>query len=220
METYYTEIIRKESGGNVKILVFGLLIVMLAMVFSCEPLDYSYVGDPGRNSFMVPSFGTSSTFLTPINVGGHDLSAGDLSFVLTWEIVGDFLPNQVNYADLDIWVVEQNGDSLSSTLESQSSDLGPTQSGGIIDATSDGRTAYTGRIFGPERAYWTDRTAPVGNYKYGVRYFAGTVRASYRFKVYFGRELVMEHKGEIEDPGVQNTPEGPRVSVGEVIFNG
>ncbi len=214
---------------NTKACVSILVSSVVLAIMSCESPDYTFVGDPSRTGINVPAFSTA-TELTTLEGGTTELAAGDISFVLTWELTwddddyiwGGYSSWNWNsgYADMDIWVTEANGTTLSSSKEAGTVGLGPTASGGLIDIDDDGHEYYSGSTFGPERAYWPDGDAPVGEYRYGVRYFAGSAHVLYELKVYFGIELINEHKGQVVDPEADTSPEGPRINVGSVIYNG
>jgi len=142
---------------------------------------------------------------------GQDPGArGNPSFSLTWSYSQDSAPEG---PDIDIWVVDPYGQTLSSSRDGYS--LGPTPEGGEIDFDDQGATG-PGDGGGPERVYWPEGQAPTGTYSYGVRYFTGQGTAYYTVRVYKNSRLVTTKTGRLSSPGGNALPMGPRVPLGTI----
>jgi hypothetical protein len=95
--------------------------------------------------------------------------------VLTWTHSGDRKPLG---PDVDIWVEDPKGNTLSSTRRSQ---MGPTDECGVVDLNDEAGYAEDGdaaKGSGPERVFWPEGQSPAGNYELGCKLYEGNGSAN------------------------------------------
>jgi hypothetical protein len=139
--------------------------------------------------------GSSSAYTMSVNFENDLGPRGDISFTLTWSWNGS---SRGEGPDIDIWVTDPKGHTLSSSGYNYS--LGPCPDGGEIDFDDLGGWG-DGDGGGPERAYWPPRRGPSGTYTYGVRYYHGDGTANYILNVYKGRILYTTKTGTLTSKG-------------------
>jgi len=173
--------------------------VELAAANELEPgftRDVPGVVSPPRQARALRPPGTRSARGAGGGAGSADRigARGQFSCTLVWRYRGR-QPNRLRGGpDIDCWVVDPRGQRLSSSQEGFG--LGPTPEKGQIDVDDQG--AYgPGNGSGPERVFWPDGAAPLGHYRFGVRWYNGTGKVRYTFRVYLGTKLHKTFRGTL-----------------------